>query len=239
MRLLIIFLIIPFFCNGQYFYPLLGKSATGGVPPVIKNQISAYSTTALTCTSNTVDMTGVTSIVIAVTFNVFGSGWTNTISDSKGNVYTLAANDADGFGFIYYCTGLTSSNVSSTMTFTCKTATNYELEGVFFTVYGLTGISALDTHNSAIFAGITATISTPSITPAYSGEFIVVAAGNIFYGATTALSNGFTLDQSIDSHETWNCQGHLLTTSTSAISTTLSNGGSGYNYWGLCIASFH
>lgn len=221
---------------------LLSRQKAGGVLPVIKKQISAYATTALTCTSNTVDMTGVTSIVIAVTFNVFSSTWTNTISDNKGNTYTLAANDADGFSFIYYCSGLTSSNVSSTMTFTCKTANNNEGQGVFFTVYGLTGISALDTHNSAASGGgSSATISTPSITPAYSGEFIVVAEGNVYYGATTALTNGFTLDQSIASgaYSNFNCQGHLLTTSTSAISTSLSNGGSNYNYWGLCIASFH
>ena len=225
-----------------YSQLFLNKAASSNNVVLVK-QISAYNTTALTCTSNTVDMTGVTTIVIAVTFNIFSGGTpTNTITDNKGNTYTLATHDMDSFGYIYYKTGLTSANVSSTMTFTCATTTNYETVGIFFTVYGLTGLSGLDAYNSTgSGGGLFSSIVTPSITPAYAGEFIVVAGGNIYYGPTSAMSGGFILDQSISSgaYGNYNFQGHLITSSTSAISTTITNGGSNYAYWGVCIASFH
>ena len=243
-KLILIFLslFLSSFANGQTpELPLMIASPASGTLPVIKKQVSANTTSALTCTSSAVDMTGVTTIVIAVTFNISGSSWTNTITDSKGNIYSLATNDIYGLSFIYYCTGLTSANVSSTMTFTCATHNNYEGQGVFFTVYGLTGLSALDQHSSSSSGGSTSTVTSPSITPSYSGEFVVVSFGNIFYGPTSAMSGGFTLDQSISSGAfgNWNCQGHLITTSTSALSTTLSNGGDNYNSWGISIASFH
>jgi len=98
MRLLIIFLIIPFFCNGQYFYPLLGKSATGVVYATLNpaNKTPAWNLSSGNLSFNTGNVTG-------------GVSATKTVNSGNKNYWEVKVGVPTNYGAIRYVIGISNT----------------------------------------------------------------------------------------------------------------------------------
>jgi hypothetical protein len=161
MRLLIIFLIIPFFCSGQYFYPLLGKSSPSGSNWTIIGTPSAVNGT--TISANT---TGANFVAIAVS-NYLSSG---SISATGGMTFSIAkgVNYTGVYTTIFYAYP-TSGQTSISTTFTL-------VSGSYSSMAVLCAYNpVIPTLDQTAGLGSGSSLISPSITPSYTYELILNA----------------------------------------------------------------
>lgn len=185
-------------------------------------------------TSSSIDTTGANLLVYVLS----NSDATATISDSKGNSYTLVTNNG-GFGLfsgISYCK---NPAVGTGHTFSCvATATSPSLAILAFS--GCDTAAPLDVFNSAASNGTNA-LQTGSITPGSANEVLVTSLHNQEITATTfTINQGFTIsDQSIqvNGQHHGNAAGYLIQTTATAQNPTWSDP-TGTNMYGACIAAF-
>lgn len=185
-------------------------------------------------TSGSIDTTGANLLI----FILSNSDATGTLSDSKGNTYTLVANNG-GFGLfsgISYCKN-PAVGTGHTFTVTC-TATSPALAIQAWSSMDTT--SPLDVFNSAASNGTNA-LQTGSITPGSANEVLVTSLHNQETAATTFTINlGFTIsDQMIQVNGGHHgvAAAYLIQTTATAENPTWSDP-TGTNMYGAVIASF-
>jgi hypothetical protein len=170
-----------------------------------------------TATSDAVDTTGATLIVVATSH--FSP--TPTLSDSKGNTWTALTTYGPGSYEVkmYYCV---SPTVGSGHTFTLAGANTYPT----FTVLGFSGgslSSPFDQQNGATGSSFD-TVQPGSITPTQDNELVVTALSGALSGTPASIDSGFSTPVQIanGSGAIFNAIAYKIQTTAAAVNPTWS-----------------
>lgn len=201
------------------------------------SSVASQATSGVPNTTSSIDTTGAT-LLVASLGSYSGSP---TISDSKGNTWTLLTAVTSAGGVLYQVLAYVENpTVGSGHTFTPTGGNLYQ--GLAVAAWsGVAVSSALDQQNSATTGGSTAnTLATGSITPTTDNQLVVVGMNNDDPLATMSIDSGFSIAVDapyIFAGSEGSCLAYLIQTSAAAANPTWTHGGSN-TYMGSRIASF-
>lgn len=148
-------------------------------------------------TSSSIDTTGVTLIVIAI--SRYTAGGALTVSDSKGNTWTALTEKASGSAVfcasrLYYCA---SPTVGSGHTFT-NGGTGIYAAGVVIALSGTHASSPFDQQSGSYMAGSGSSILPGSVTPTEDNEIVITGVAENGTPGTRAINGGFTIQGNVN-----------------------------------------
>lgn len=166
-------------------------------------------------TTDAIDTTGANLLIIAISYDSTG---TPTVSDSKGNSYTLIRTEEEGAYHklsMYYSL---NGTVGASHTFTVSGANTFSS----IAAQAYSQIVSLDQQNGATADG--ASLQTGSVTPTENNELLVTAVGGGYAGLVPAsINSSFTKDDEqefVTATSYGLAIAHLFQTTASAINPT-------------------
>lgn len=174
-----------------------------------------------TITTSSISTAGANVAVVVI--SDFSANGTGTLSDNKGNAWTLAKSQGAGGSACralgYYC-NLTSTGTGHTFTYTANGALSL-FSCMFVMTYSTGGgVASVDQTNGA--NGTTSTTpSAGSITPAFNNELVVAGLSiNRADAGITSIGSSFNLNASFASVLNWNvCGGAAYNIQTTTTTT--------------------
>lgn len=156
---------------------------------------AAGSTDGNAATTSGIDTTGANLLVVAVTYYVLGG--TVSVSDSKGNTWTQAAedggNNATGHATLFYSK---NPSVGSGHTFTVTSTGGFP--GICAAAFSGADTAAPFDQQSAFGSGGASSIQPGSVTPSEDNELLVTAVSKAAAGVTASVDGGFSETDEFD-----------------------------------------